>query len=103
MQLFAIPGILLEANRGPAVRRQEELKPVGPPEAHVRRAYPHWIFDLGQNMVGQVRLKVQRPGRQHGAHPLRRSAQPRRHACTANLRSARATDTYILKGEGDEI
>ncbi len=62
-----------------------------------------WIFDLGQNMVGWVRLRVKGEA---GTEICLRYAEileedGRLH--TANLRSARATDTYIIKGEGVEV
>ena len=62
-----------------------------------------WVFDLGQNMVGWVRLKV------HGPAGTRITV---RHAemlnadgtiYTASLRSCPATDFYILSGKGEEV
>ncbi|MEX0747217.1 MAG: family 78 glycoside hydrolase catalytic domain, partial [Rhodothermales bacterium] len=61
------------------------------------------VFDLGQNMVGWVRLKVRGP---------RGTSVKLRHAevldqdgnfYTDNLRSAAAATEYILKGNGEEI
>jgi alpha-L-rhamnosidase len=61
------------------------------------------IYDLGQNMVGWCRLQVSGPAG---------TAVSLRHAETLksdgslyvdNLRSAKVTDTYILKGEGREV
>ena len=62
-----------------------------------------WIFDLGQNMVGKVRLKVAGPA---GTTVQIRHAEvlnPDGTAYTANLRSAKATDHYTLSGRGDEV
>ncbi len=61
-----------------------------------------WTFDLGQNMVGVVRLKVSEPAGtvitiRHGE-----MLNPDGAIYTANLRGAAATDTYICKGGGEE-
>ncbi len=61
-----------------------------------------WVFDLGQNMVGHVRLKVSGP---RGATILIRHAEmlnPDGTAYTTNLRHALATDSYTLSGNGVE-
>ncbi|GGX80222.1 alpha-L-rhamnosidase [Streptomyces fructofermentans] len=60
------------------------------------------VFDLGQNMVGTVRLRVSGAA---GTTVRLRHAEvlnPDGTLYTANLRSAAATDTYILKGRGEE-
>ncbi|MCX4680816.1 glycoside hydrolase family 78 protein [Streptomyces sp. NBC_01433] len=61
-----------------------------------------FVFDLGQNMVGTARLTVSGPA---GTTVRMRHAEvlnPDGTIYTANLRTARATDTYILKGRGTE-
>ncbi len=62
-----------------------------------------YIFDLGQNMVGVVRLRVQGPAgtRVTIRHGEMLEADGTLH--TANLRSAKATDTYVLRGGGEEV
>ena len=62
-----------------------------------------WTFDLGQNMVGFVRLKVSAPA---GTKVTLRHAEalnPDGTVYTANLRSAVSIDTYTCKGDGVEI
>lgn len=61
-----------------------------------------FVYDLGQNMVGAVRLTVS--GKAGTAVQLRHAEvlNPDGTIYTTNLRSARATDTYILKGGGKE-
>jgi len=62
-----------------------------------------WTFDLGQNMVGYVRLKVAAPA---GTKLTLRHAEilnPDGTLYTQNLRSAAATDNYICKGGGTEV
>lgn len=63
----------------------------------------HFVFDLGQNMVGWARLKVSGA---RGAKVTLRFAEmlnPDGTVYTTNLRGAKATDTYILKGGGREV
>jgi alpha-L-rhamnosidase len=61
------------------------------------------VFDMGQNMVGNIRLHV------HGARGtvtkmrFAERLNPDGSLYTQNLRNADATDTYALSGEGDEI
>ncbi|WP_405915450.1 alpha-L-rhamnosidase [Streptomyces sp. NBC_00728] len=61
-----------------------------------------FVLDLGQNMVGSVRLRVSGDA---GTTVRLRHAEvlnPDGTLYTANLRSAAATDTYTLKGGGEE-
>ncbi len=60
------------------------------------------VYDMGQNMVGNVRIRV-RGGR--GAVVKLRYAErlnPDGSIYTENLRNADATDTYVLSGDGEE-
>ncbi len=60
------------------------------------------IYDMGQNMVGNVRIHVHGP---RGTVVRLRYAErlnPDGSIYTENLRNADATDTYVLSGEGDE-
>lgn len=70
---------------------------------------PRWVFDLGQNMVGHVRLKVRgKPGQTltiRHAEALVENAplNPDGLLYTIALRAAKATDHYTCKGEGEEV
>ncbi|MGW7253604.1 alpha-L-rhamnosidase [Streptomyces sp. NPDC054834] len=91
------PGAIVAQVDGP-VRVAGELpaKKMSEPEPGV------FVFDLGQNMVGSVRLLVSGDA---GTTVRLRHAEvlnPDGTLYTANLRSAAATDTYILKGRGEE-
>jgi alpha-L-rhamnosidase len=62
-----------------------------------------YVFDMGQNFAGWVRLKATAPT---GTKIVLRFAEmlnPDGTIYTANLRAARCTDTYICKGGGEEI
>jgi len=83
------------AMRGPTVQRQVELKPVS--------VLPgNQLFDLGQNMVGWVRLKVTAPA---GTTLQIRYGEMLENGrlYVANLREIRATDYYTCKGGGEEV
>jgi alpha-L-rhamnosidase len=102
VQAFAHPDIQISAQIGPTVRRQEEW-----PALSVKTNYKwpanDYIFDMGQNMVGRVRLKVS--GEKGTTLRLRFAEMLDKNGnmYVENLRSARATDYYTLKGEGEEI
>jgi alpha-L-rhamnosidase len=62
-----------------------------------------YVFDMGQNFAGWVRLKA---SGQTGTKIVLRFAEmlnPDGTIYTTNLRAARCTDTYILKGSGEEV
>ncbi len=99
----------------PVTLREEASRPldsqVAPPvretgtvhtSAITEPAPGHWTFDLGQNIVGVVRLKISAPA---GSTIKIRHAEvlnPDGTLYTDNLRKAAATDTYICKGTGTE-
>ena len=94
----SIPG-KLQAQPSVPVRETGELKPVKMTEQRPGV----WVVDLGQNLAGFVRLKVRGPA---GTKVVMRFAEmlnPDGSIYTINLRGARATDTYVLKGQGEEI
>jgi len=57
-----------------------------------------WIFDLGQNIAGNVRLKVKAEAGKTFTLRFAEMLHPDGRIMTENLRQARATDTYIAKG-----
>src|SRR6266540_4121332 len=88
----------LIAPAGPPVRRIEELKPV----KVLKTPAGETVVDLGQNMVGWVRLKAQGPA---GTTITLRHAEVLDKAgnfYTENLRAAKATMKYTMKGGGPE-
>lgn len=101
IEIFDDHDAKLVATNGPAVKRQEELRPISIHE--IPALNPRWIFDMGQNMVGWIRLSVKG---EKGTTIIIRYAEalnPDRTLYTANLRTARSTDFFTLKGDGDEI
>ncbi|MCG6190553.1 glycoside hydrolase family 78 protein [Maribellus maritimus] len=90
---------ILIAPQGEPVKAIEELKPI----KSLTTPKGEMVFDMGQNMVGWVRLKIK--GKKGDAITLKFAEvlDKEGNFYTANLRSAKATDTYILKGDGEEI
>lgn len=90
------------SKRMPPVRRIQSLRPVreafNPPRKGNR-----WIFDLGQNMVGRVRIKLRNT--KPGQHITIRHAEMLDDGklYVESLRSARATDYYTCRGAEEEI
>ena len=89
--------VALDPQRGPPVRKLFELTP-----QKITRIGDTWIVDLGQNMVGHVRLSARGPAgttiRVRHAEMLNTNGT----LYTENLRPALSTDTFILKGAGRE-
>jgi alpha-L-rhamnosidase len=85
----------LEAFPGVPVRAVEEIKPVGisSPTNGVH------IFNLGQNFAGVVRLKVNGPAGTEIRLRYGEMLHPDGRLMTENLRKARATDFYVLRGD----
>ncbi|HET6383771.1 MAG TPA: glycoside hydrolase family 78 protein [Armatimonadota bacterium] len=92
------PEIELDAPRGPPVR-VERLMPARSITEPKPGAY---VFDIGQNMVGWARLKVKGPRGEKVTLRFAEMLNPDGTIYTANLRSARATDEYVLKGGATE-
>jgi alpha-L-rhamnosidase len=97
-QLVAAPQGALASQLAEPLRVVETRHPVS-----LKQLRPGvWIFDMGQNMVGWCRLHVEGP---RGAAVQLRHAEtlhPDGSLYVANLRTARATDLYTLKGGGPE-
>lgn len=103
VKTFADPDIQLSAMRGPTVQRIMELQPVAEPKQIGSWPNTCWIYDFGQNMVGRLRLRIRGPA---GSTITLRHAEmlnPDGTLYTANLRPAKQTDHYTLKGQGEEI
>ena len=89
----------LIASEGSPVRKIQEIKPL----KVFRTPKGKLIVDMGQNMVGWLRLKVTGP---KGTVVILRHAEVMDkfgEFYTANLRAAKCQITYILAGSGEEI
>jgi alpha-L-rhamnosidase len=94
-QRVALPYGTLRAAMLPPMRVVDKVTPVGLKKMGDRR----YILDMGQNMVGWLRIKVQG----HAGDTLRlrfaETLQADGELFTRNLRDARATDTYVVRGD----
>jgi alpha-L-rhamnosidase len=98
VSLFTDPNPPLNAQSDPPIQVTEELKPEG-----VTEPKPGvYVFDMGQNMVGWARLKVKGPAGTRVTLRFAEVLNPDGTVYRENLRRARATDAYILKGQGEE-
>ncbi|MEM6692735.1 MAG: family 78 glycoside hydrolase catalytic domain, partial [Planctomycetota bacterium] len=61
-----------------------------------------YVFDLGQNFAGTIRLKIREPAGQRLQIRYGEMLHPDGRLMTENLRKARATDFYICKGGNSE-
>ncbi len=94
----AAPSAALVAQRAEPVRITEILAPVS--RVEIRPGV--WIYDLGQNITGWVRLKVEAPA---GTHIQLRHGErlcPDGTLYTENLRRAKSVDMYVCRGGGLE-
>lgn len=90
---------ILIASQGVPVQTIDEVKPI----KLITSPKGETIFDLGQNMVGRIRLKVKGNKGQEITLKYAEVLDKNGNFYTENLRSARSTDVYVLKGEGEEI
>lgn len=89
---------VLQAYAAPAIRVTQEIKTrrVTEPKPGV------YIFDLGQNFAGVVRLKVKAPAGTRIQLRHGEMLHTNGTLMTENLRQARATDFYTCRGGGTE-
>ncbi len=93
------PKSVVVAQRGPFVKRQEELRP----QRIFTSPNGETILDFGQNMVGWIRLRVSGPA---GTTITIRHAEvldQEGNLYTENLRFAKQELVYTLKGKGEEV
>ena len=93
------PKDILVASEGPPVRRIEEIKPV----EIITTPDGNTVFDFGQNMVGRIRMNIRGPA---GTTVTLRHAEvldKYGNFYTDNLRAAKQTVKYTLRGDGLEV
>jgi alpha-L-rhamnosidase len=88
----------LVAHPGEPIRREQELatKTVTEPKPGI------YVFNLGQNMVGWMRLKAKGSRGQKIVVRYAEMLNPDGTIYTDNLRGAKATDTFYLAGDGKQ-
>jgi len=93
------PGVPLVAQRSEPVRVTEQLAPLSMNE--IKPGV--FIFDLGQNIAGWVRLRVNAPAGTRVTIRHGERLNPDGTLYTENLRRAKSTDVYVFKGDVEEI
>ncbi|MFD0990023.1 glycoside hydrolase family 78 protein [Mariniflexile jejuense] len=93
------PGGFPEAQMTPNMKVMDEVKPL----SITATKTGNYILDMGQNMVGWLQLKVNGNRDDTITMKFAESLKEDGSLYIANLRDARVTDEYILKGEGEEI
>ena len=94
VEVFEHKGASLVATNGPAVKRQEEINPVSIQKVPAMR--PRWIFNMGQNMAGWIRLFIRGEKGTTLTIGYGEAINPDGTLYTTNLRTARNTDHYSL-------
>jgi alpha-L-rhamnosidase len=89
---------ILIAPEGPPVQVVNQIEPIG-----IEKRKEGWLVDMGQNMVGWIRIKAS--GSSGDVITLRHAEvlDKEGNMYYENLRAAKATDTYFLKGGGEEV
>ena len=89
---------ILIAPEGEAVRAIQEIKPI----KIITTPKGETVYDMGQNMVGWIKLRIQGNKGDQVTIKFAEVLDKAGNFYTDNLRSAKATDIYTLKGEGME-
>lgn len=99
VKVVAYPQDNLVAPPGPPVRKIQEIKPI----QIIKTPKGEIVVDMGQNMVGWIRLKVQG----QAGHTVKlvhfEVLDKEGNVYLENLRSAKQTITYTLKGMSPEV
>ena len=90
---------VLIATQNEPVKRHETFAPL----KIITTPKGEQVIDFGQNLVGRVRMKVSGRGGEKVVLSHAEVLDKAGNFYIENLRSAKAQDTYILKGEGEEI
>ncbi|MFV0541516.1 MAG: family 78 glycoside hydrolase catalytic domain [Aestuariibaculum sp.] len=93
------PGGFPEAQMTPNMKVMDTIIPISIKTA----ATGSYILDMGQNMAGWLQIKVRGNRGDRVVMKFSESLKDDGTLYTDNLRDARVTDTYILKGEDEEI
>jgi alpha-L-rhamnosidase len=97
-QLVQAPGGRMAAQMNEPIKVMQTIKPISiqPLRSGV------YILDMGQNMVGWLHMNVKGSKDQQVKLRFAESLQPNGELYVANLRDAKVTDVYTLKGSGAE-
>ena len=103
VETFEDTGVAVSATNGPTVQRIEEFKTINISDPTNHLLGQRYIFDLGQNLVGWIRLKGTAPAGTTVQLRYAERLDDDGSLYLENLRTARVTDYYTFKGVGEEI
>lgn len=92
------PGGTYQAQMNEEMKVMKNIAPV----SITKRPNGKYIIDFGQNFAGWVKFNVKGPKGTTVSLRFAESLEPNGELFRTNLRDAKATDTYILNGEGTE-
>lgn len=93
-QRVTIPFADLRSQMMPGMKVLKEIKPIS-----VVQQGDKYILDLGQNMTGWLKIRVKGEAGDSVIMRFAETLQKDGSLFTANLRDARVTDVYVLKGD----
>jgi len=97
-EIVQAPGGKLTAQMNEPIKIMKTIKPVG-----ITQLKPGvFILDMGQNMVGRLRMQVKAGKGRQVILRFGESLQPDGELYVRNLRDAKVTDSYTAKGIGTE-
>ncbi|MFT4095058.1 MAG: family 78 glycoside hydrolase catalytic domain [Niabella sp.] len=97
--LVKAPAGKVQPQPNPPMKIMQRLKPVSIQKTGENR----YVLDMGQNFAGWLQIKVKGKRGEQVKMRFAESLQSNGQLYTANLRDARATDSYTLKGDQEEI
>ena len=98
-ELVESPGGSADAQMNAPIKVMATLDPIS-----LKQLKPGtWIMDMGQNMAGWVQMKVQGKAGDKVTLRYAETLKDSGDLYTANLRDAKVTDVYTLKGGGEEV
>nr|WP_319267725.1 glycoside hydrolase family 78 protein [uncultured Draconibacterium sp.] len=90
---------VLIAPQGVSVKAVEEIKPI----EFITTPKGEMVYDMGQNMVGWIRIKMKGKAGQKVQLKFAEVLDKEGNFYTANLRAAECTDTYIFGEDGEAV
>ncbi len=99
VELVSPPANNLTAQMNEPIRITEEIKPISVNKVEEGK----YIFDMGQNMVGWAELTVKGDAGTAVKMRFAEALQDDGNLYLDNIRSAKVTDIYTCKGNGEEV
>jgi len=95
VKIVEMPGVVLSSQMMPAIEKVDTLVP----HKMMESSPGMYVYDFEQNFSGWARIKVRGPAGTRVQIRYAELANPDGSIMVDNLRTARSTDTYILRGD----